>query len=99
MLVAPVPSKGVGQDRLWHGEPLDGYAGDGLRLVADYADILQKRVKFIAERAEFRNDDDVIPVSGTVATIFVIDANGVVKEKDANLLGGNYFGITKVLSR
>jgi hypothetical protein len=38
-------------------------------------------------------------VPGTVATIYIIDRNGVVKEKDANLLGDNYFGVAKVLSR
>ncbi len=72
---------------------------DSMESVTDYADVLQKRVKFIAEHAVFRNDDDVVPVPATVATIYSIDANGVVKQSDANLLGDNYFGITKVLSR
>jgi hypothetical protein len=72
---------------------------DSMESVTDYADVLQKRAKFIADRAKFRDVDDVIPISGTVATVFAIDANGVVKEKDANLLGDNYFGLTKVLSR
>ncbi len=72
---------------------------DSMESVTDYADVLQKRAKIIADRAKFRDEDDVIPISRTVATVFAIDANGVVKEKDANLLGDNYFGITKVLSR
>ena len=47
----------------------------------------------------FREDEDAVPAPGTVATVFVIDPNGVVRQKDANLLGDNYFGVAKVLSR
>ena len=72
---------------------------DSMENVGDFADVLQQRAKLIAEHAVFRDDDDVIPAAGTVATVFAIDANGVIREKDANLLGDNYFGITKVLSR
>ncbi len=72
---------------------------DSMESVTDYADVLQKRAHFIAEHAMFRSDEDVIPAPGTAATVYSIDANGVVKEKDANLIGDNYFGIAKVLSR
>jgi hypothetical protein len=72
---------------------------DSMRSVTEFADVLQKRAKLIAKHAMFRNDDDVVPASGTVATVYAIDANGVVKEKDASLLGDNYFGVAKVLSR
>lgn len=72
---------------------------DSMESVTEFAEVLQKRAKFIAEHAIFRNDDDVIPAPGTVSTVYAIDANGVVKQKDANLVGDNYFGITKVLSR
>lgn len=65
----------------------------------EYTKVLQKRAKKIAEHAMFRSDDDVVPSPGTVATVFMIDANGVIREKDANILGDNYFGIAKVLSR
>ncbi len=65
----------------------------------DFAEILQKRAKLIAKHALFRNDDDVVPAPGTVATIYDIDANGVVRQSDANLLGENYFAVAKVLSR
>ena len=71
---------------------------DAMESVSDFAGVLQHRAKLIAQHAVFR-DDDVIPAAGTVATVFAIDANGVVREKDANLLGENYFGVTKVLSR
>ena len=55
--------------------------------------------RMIAEHALFKKDEDVVPIAGTVATVFAIDSNGVVKEKDANLLGENYWGISNVLSR
>jgi hypothetical protein len=72
---------------------------DSMRSVTEFADVLQKRAKLIADHAMFTNDDDVVPASGTVATVYAIDANGVVREKDASLLGDNYFGVAKVLSR
>lgn len=66
---------------------------------ADFAEELQKRAKLIAEHAQFRNDDDAVPVPATVATIYSMDANTVIRRNDVNLLGDNYFGIAKVLSR
>jgi hypothetical protein len=72
---------------------------DSMESVTDFADVMQKRANLIAEHAVFRSDDDVVPAPGSVATVFAIDANGVVREKDANLLGDNYFGIAKILSR
>jgi len=63
------------------------------------AETLKKRARLIAEHAVFRNDDAAVPVPGTVATLFDIDQNGVVRQSDANLLGENYFGIAKALSR
>ena len=62
-------------------------------------DILKRRAAMIAEHAVFKNDDDAVPIPGTVATLFAIDANGVVKQKDANLLGDNFWGLSDVLSR
>jgi hypothetical protein len=47
----------------------------------------------------FRNDDDVVPVPGSVATVYAIDPNGVVREKDLSILGDNYFDVAKALSR
>jgi len=72
---------------------------DSMDKVADFADVLQRRSGLIAEHAVFKTDDDVVPLAGTVATVFAIDANGVVREKDANLLGENYWDLSKVLSR
>lgn len=62
-------------------------------------EILQQRAKLIAKEASFRRDQDVVPVSDTVATVFDISRNGVVSKIDASLLGENYFGLAKVLSR
>ena len=67
--------------------------------VAESTKVLQKRAKMIAEHAVFRGDDDAVPTPASVATVFDIDANGVVAHIDANLLGENYFGLAKVLSR
>ncbi len=72
---------------------------DAIDGVTDFADVLQQRAGLIAEHAMFENDDDAVPVAGTVSTVFAIDANGVVQQKDANLLGDNYWGLREVLSR
>jgi len=66
---------------------------------ADIADVLRKRARLISESAHFRHDDDAVPIPSSVSTVFAIDANGVIERTDANLVGRNYFGIAKVLSR
>ncbi len=65
----------------------------------DFAEVLKQRAGLIAEHAMFRDDEDAVPAPGTVATVYAIDRNGVIHQKDANLLGDNYFGISTVLSR
>lgn len=60
---------------------------------------LQKRAKLIAKKAMFRRDEDVVPTSASVSTVFDVSDNGVIHKIDANLLGENYFGLAKVLSR
>ena len=66
---------------------------------SDFAESLQQRSKLLAEHADFRNDTDVVPVAGTVATIYNTGANGLVKENETNILGENWWGISNVLSR
>ena len=66
---------------------------------SDFAETLQHRSKLIGEKASFRNNTDVVPTSSTVATLYNIDANGLVKESDVNILGENWWGISKILSR
>ena len=63
------------------------------------AGTLQKRARLIGEQASFRHDDNAVPVPASVTTVFVMDGNGSVEQKSANLLGDNYFGMAKILSR
>lgn len=72
---------------------------DTLESVTEYAGIFQQRAKLIANDAVFRHNEDVIPSAGSVATVFQFDENGGVSRKYANILGDNYFAISKVLSR
>ncbi len=65
----------------------------------DFADVLQRRAKLIAEKAKYRGNDDAVPVSASVSTLYSIDANGGVEESAANLLGENYWNLTHVVSR
>jgi hypothetical protein len=60
---------------------------------------LKERARQIASCAEFRNGDETVPTTGSVMTVFDINKNGSVSRIDANLLGENYFKLTKVLSR
>ena len=66
---------------------------------SDFAETLQRRAKLLGEKAQFRNDTDVVPTSATVATLYNIDVNGLIKESDANILGENWWGISKIMSR
>jgi len=72
---------------------------DTMEKASDYADLLKRRAELIAEHALFKDDEDAVPIAGTVATVFAINGNGVVTKSDANLLGDNYWGIANVLSR
>ncbi|MCZ6911695.1 MAG: hypothetical protein O7F72_02705 [Proteobacteria bacterium] len=73
--------------------------GDAMDNVSDYADVLQQRAKLIAEKALFKLDDDAVPVAGSVSTVYSFDQNGVLREKDANLIGEDYWELANVLSR
>lgn len=65
----------------------------------DYAAVLQQRAKLISDRASFRNKSDVVPIAASTTTVFDIDEDGGIREKEANILGENYWRISKVLSR
>ena len=67
--------------------------------VTDFAEVLRDRAKLLGQSAQFPKATDAVPVSGTVATVYAFDSNGLVREVDANILGENYWGIAKVLSR
>ena len=66
---------------------------------SDFASILQQRAKLIGETALFRNDGDAVPVAGSVSTVFDIGDDGSVSKTEVNVLGENYWGIARVLSR
>lgn len=72
---------------------------DKLENLADFADVLHSRANLIAQKALFQSDDDAVPVSQSVATIFEIDADGKVSQDDGNLLGENYWNLDHILSR
>ena len=65
----------------------------------DFAGVLQHRARLLAEKATFRQDGDTVPIAHSVATLYQIDENGVVRQSEADLLGENYWGISKILSR
>ena len=50
---------------------------DLLESEAGLAEVLQRRAKLIAENAKFRGDDDAVPTSASVSTVYAIDENGV----------------------
>ena len=72
---------------------------DSFEQASDFAETLQSRSKLLEEKATFRSDSDAVPASATVATLYNIDVNGLVKESDINILGENWWGISKTLSR
>lgn len=69
------------------------------RLATTNADTLKKRLKLISQCAEYRHADDAVPVPASVARVFAIDSAGAVSETPVDILGDNYFGIAKILSR
>ncbi len=76
-----------------------GKSAEGMEQSADFADVLQKRAKLLSEIAKFAGDSDAVPLAGTVATVFRIDSNGLVRESEGNLASENYWGISKIFSR
>lgn len=70
-----------------------------LETATDFADILKKRAMMLGERASFSDSESAVPVPGSVAQLINIDANGVIREKNLNIAGENYWGISNVFSR
>jgi chromosome segregation ATPase len=65
----------------------------------DSAGILQQRAKLLGGRVKYPSAEDAVPASASAATLFKIDDSGVVRESELDLLGANYWGVNKVLSR
>ena len=72
---------------------------DSMDNVTEFASILKQRAQLISEQAVFNSDDDAVPLPDSVSTVFEIDQDGGVNEKDANLIGENYWDVASVLSR
>ena len=72
---------------------------DSFEDASDFADVLQRRAKLIAEKAKYRGNDDAVPVSASVSIIYSIDSNGVIRESEVNMLGENYWNLTQTMSR
>ena len=51
-----------------------------MEAASDYADVLKRRAELIAEHAVFVEDDDAVPIAGTVATVFAIGADGRARD-------------------
>ncbi len=62
---------------------------DAVEKARDRANLLKRRAGLIAEHAIFNDDEDAVPITGTVAAVLAIDGNGVVTQSDADLPGDN----------
>lgn len=65
----------------------------------DFADILKRRAMILGEKARFPERQEPVPLAGSVSTLYKIDANGMVRESEVDLVGENYWGIAKIFSR
>ncbi len=65
----------------------------------DFANTLQKRALLLGERAKFHQNTDAVPDPESVRALFRIGDDGQIRESDINMLGNNYWGIGRVLSR
>lgn len=70
-----------------------------LKKTKDIGEELQKRAELLAERASFAGEQEIVPAASSVAAIFTFAADGSVAEVKGNILGENYWGIARVLSR
>jgi hypothetical protein len=69
-------------------DPDEGFAGK-----------LAERASLVARQAAFRHDEDVVPVPASVSSVFDIDNEGTVAERQVAILAENYFGVGRVLIR
>lgn len=72
---------------------------DSLEKATEFADVIQRRAKLIGEKALFRSNEDAVPTSASVSTVYAIDKNGKVTKSEQNLLGQNYWNLNAVVSR
>ncbi len=67
--------------------------------MADNEPAFAKRARLIADSAEFRREEDVVPTPASVATVYAFDEDGSLLTQEVALLSENYFGIGRVLIR
>lgn len=63
------------------------------------ADPLKQRAVLLAEGAVYRSDDDAVPSSDSVDTLYFFNSHGAPQRKAVNIIGDNYWDIAKVFSR
>ena len=61
-------------------------------------DQLKRRAVLLHDAAQFASEDDAVPFSGSVATLYRLGEDGTVTQGSADLLGDNYWGVIDVLS-
>ena len=74
-------------------------SAENMEKATDFADVLQKRAKMLGDIAKFGGESDTVPLAGTVARLFNIDSNGLVRDSDVDIAGKNYWGISRIFSR
>ena len=67
--------------------------------VSSHTAELTRRAQALADSAEFRADDDAVPIAASLPFLYRIDGAGNVKETECNVLRENYWNIDSVLSR
>ena len=65
----------------------------------EFADVLRKRAALLGKKAEFRHKNDVVPVTASTETAFDFGKDDSVRETQVAILGENWWGIAKILSR
>lgn len=67
--------------------------------IMDHADAIQERARLLSKDAMFMDEQDAVPVAGTVSMLICINDGGGVTNRNANLVGEDYWSINKVFSR
>lgn len=68
-------------------------------LSENFAEVLKKRSHMLTQVAEYRDDQDTVPIPASVTTVFEVNADSELARSRADIIGENYFGIARILSR
>lgn len=63
------------------------------------ADLLKQRAVLLAEGAMYRDDEEAVPASESVSTLYHFSKQGAARRKAVDIIGENYWDIAKVFSR